>query len=495
MASRARTRCRPTSRSTRCCRCSTATRWRSSSTATKFVGLDHPHRPDQPFEARRDEPSTSNRLAFSTRTHPWRPEPDPTTGAVMVPIYATSTYAQESPGVHKGFEYARSQNPTRLAFERASPTSRAARAGFAFASGLAGDRHGVRAARSRRPCRRHRRHLWRHASGCSSGCAGARPGCRSSFVDFTDLAAVEAAIRPETKHALGRDADQSAAALVDLEAIAGARAGARADGLSPTTPSPAPTSSGRWSSASTSSCIRRRNTSTAIPTWSAASSSSATTRSSRDQLHFLQNAVGAISGPVRQFSGAARLEDAGAADGAALRQRRCKIAAMAGGAHATSRRVIYPGLASHPQHALAKAQMHGFGGMVTVELDRDLAGAKRFLERTQLFTLAESLGGVESLIEHPAIMTHGLGPGRGARRARHRRRPRAPLGRHRGCRRSDRRPQERAGVSLSLSFRGSRSESPEPINACGAECARPHQQHREGSWLWVPGSGLRPAPE
>ena len=74
------------------------------------------------------------------------------------------------------------------------------------------------------------------------------------------------------------------------------------------------------------------------------------------------------------------------------------------------RRVIYPGLASHPQHAIAKAQMQAFGGMITVELDRDLAGTKRFLERTQLFTLAESLGGVESLIEHPALMTHGSIP-------------------------------------------------------------------------------------
>ena len=128
----------------------------------------------------------------------------------------------------------------------------------------------------------------------------------------------------------------------------------------------------------------------------------------RDRMKFLQNAVGAISGPFDSF----------------LALRGIKTLALRMERHSSNgqkiaewlerrpdvRRVIYPGLPSHPQHHIAKAQMHAFGGMLTVELDRDLAGTKRFLERTQLFTLAESLGGVESLIEHPALMTHGSIP-------------------------------------------------------------------------------------
>jgi cystathionine gamma-lyase len=126
------------------------------------------------------------------------------------------------------------------------------------------------------------------------------------------------------------------------------------------------------------------------------------------QLKFLQNAIGAISGPFDSFLALRGIKTL------ALRMERhsangLKIANWLE-ARKDVRRVVYPGLPSHPQHAIAKRQMHAFGGMISIDLDRDLAGTKRFLERTQLFTLAESLGGVESLIEHPALMTHGSIP-------------------------------------------------------------------------------------
>ena len=142
---------------------------------------DHPHRPDQPSEARHDDQTPGkNRLAFSTRTIHGGQSHDPTTGAVMVPIYATSTYGQQSPGVHKGFEYARSQNPTRFAFERAVADLESGAAGLRLRLGAGGDRHSVRTARFRRACRRHRRHLWRHVPAAANGCASARPACRSA---------------------------------------------------------------------------------------------------------------------------------------------------------------------------------------------------------------------------------------------------------------------------------------------------------------------------
>jgi cystathionine gamma-lyase len=347
-----------------------------------------------------------NRLAFSTRTIHGGQSHDPTTGAVMVPIYATSTYGQQSPGVHKGFEYARSQTPTRFAFERAVADLESGSAAFAFASGLAAIATIFELLDS-----------GAHIVATDDIYGGTfrlleRVRKRSAnlqvdFVDFTDLAAVEAAIRPETKLLWVETPTNPLLRVVDLEAVAGL---AKRKGV--------------LSVADNTFCspylqrplelgidISVHSTTKYLNGHSDMVGGVAVVGDNKDladRLKFLQNAIGAISGPFDSFLALRGLKTL------ALRMERHssngqKIAHWLE-SRPDIRRVIYPGLASHPQHAIARRQMHAFGGMITIELDRDLAGTKRFLEHTQLFTLAESLGGVESLIEHPALMTHGSIP-------------------------------------------------------------------------------------
>jgi len=347
-----------------------------------------------------------NRLAFSTRTIHGGQSHDPTTGAVMVPIYATSTFAQESPGVHKGFEYARSQNPTRFAFERAVADLESGARAFAFASGLAAiatifdlldaGSHIVASD-----------DIYGGTFRLIDKVRGRSAGLKADFVDFTDLAAVEAAIRPETRLLWIETPTNPLLKIVDLEAIA---ALAKRKGLLTVA-----------DNTFSSPYIQRplelgidivvHSTTKYLNGHSDMIGGVAVVREEGellDRLKFLQNAVGAISGPFDSFLALRGLKTL------ALRMERhsqngLKIARWLEG-RADVRRVLYPGLESHPQHAIAARQMHAFGGMISVELDRDLAGTKRFLERTRLFTLAESLGGVESLIEHPALMTHGSIP-------------------------------------------------------------------------------------
>ncbi|MCG7506175.1 trans-sulfuration enzyme family protein [Mesorhizobium retamae] len=347
-----------------------------------------------------------NRLAFSTRTIHGGQSHDPTTGAVMVPIYATSTYAQQSPGVHKGFEYARSQNPTRFAFERAVADLESGSAAFAYASGLAAianifelldagshivatdDIYGGTFRLLERVRKR-------------------SAGLQVSFADFTDLAAVEAAIRPETKLLWVETPTNPLLRVVDLAAVAALARRKRLIAVADNTfCSPyiqRPLELGI--DLVVHSVTKYLNGHSDMVGGVVIVGDNA---GLRDQLKFLQNAVGAISGPFDSFLALRGLKTL------ALRMERhsangLKIARWLE-ARPDVRRVIYPGLESHPQHAVAKAQMNAFGGMITVELDRDLVGTKRFLEHTRLFALAESLGGVESLIEHPALMTHGSIP-------------------------------------------------------------------------------------
>lgn len=347
-----------------------------------------------------------NRLAFSTRTVHGGQSHDPTTGAVMVPIYATSTYGQQSPGVHKGFEYARSQNPTRFAFERAVADLESGAAAFAFASGLAAiatvlelldaGSHIVATDDIYGGTFRLVDKVRKHSAGLKVG-----------FSDFTDLAAIEAAILPETKLLWIETPTNPLLKVVDLEGVA---ALARRKGLLTVV-----------DNTFCSPYIQRpleqgidivvHSTTKYLNGHSDMVGGVAVVREEgelRDRLKFLQNALGAISGPFDSFLALRGIKTL------ALRMERhsangLKIARRLE-ARSDVRRVIYPGLESHPQHAVARRQMHAFGGMLSVELDRDLAGTKRFLERTRLFTLAESLGGVESLIEHPALMTHGSIP-------------------------------------------------------------------------------------
>ena len=348
-----------------------------------------------------------NRLDFATRAIHGGQQPDPLTGAVMVPIYATSTYAQASPGVHQGFEYSRSQNPTRFALERALADLESGTRGYAFASGLAaigtlletldaGD-HVIASD-----------DLYGGSFRLFDKVRRRSAALAFSFVDLADLAQVEAAIGPRTRLIWAETPTNPMLRLADLEAIAGLarRRGvlAAADNTFASPYVQRPLELGFD--------VVMHSTTKYIGGHSDVVGGALVVGENAvlaDQLAFLQNAVGAVASPFDAYLTLRGLKTL------ALRmQRHCEnglaVAEWLEGRGDVGR-VIYPGLASHPQHELARRQMaRGFGGMVTAVLDRDLEGTRRVLERTQLFTLAESLGGVESLIEHPAIMTHASIP-------------------------------------------------------------------------------------
>ncbi len=355
---------------------------------------------DPPSEAR------GNRRAFATRCIHAGQSPDPTTGAIMVPIYATSTYVQESPGVHKGYEYSRSQNPTRMAFERCVADLEGGTAGFAFASGLA-------ATATILDCLDHGAHvvamddLYGGTYRLFERVRRRSAGLRFSFVDLADLRALEDAIRPETRMIWVETPTNPLLKLVDLEAVA---ALGRRRGLLTVADN---TFASPWVQRPLEhgfdlvmhSATKYLNGHSDMIGGVAAVGENAELR---ERLAFLQNAVGAIAGPFDSFLALRGLKTL------ALRmERHCANAAAVAAwleAHPKIERVYYPGLASHPQHALAKRQMHGFGGMVSAVIRGGVDAARRFLERCEVFALAESLGGVESLIELPAIMTHASLP-------------------------------------------------------------------------------------
>ncbi|MDO9430123.1 MAG: cystathionine gamma-synthase [Phenylobacterium sp.] len=354
-----------------------------------------------------ETPTGKNRLEFSTRAIHGGQWPDPTTGAVITPIYATSTYAQASPGEHKGFEYSRSQNPTRFAFERAVADLESGTQGYAFASGLAaistflevldaGD-HVIAS-----------EDLYGGSFRLFDKVRKRSAGLEFSFVDMADLAAIEAAIRPNTKLIWVETPTNPLLRLADLAEIAalakqhGLIAAADNTFASPYCQRPlefgfdlvmhSTTKYISGHSDIVGGCLVVGQNAELAET-----------------VGFLQNAVGAVASPFDSF-----LALRGVKTLALRMQRHCenglKIAQWLEG-RSDIVQVIYPGLPSHPQHELARRQMTGgFGGMISAVLDRDLAGTRRMLERTRLFTLAESLGGVESLIEHPAIMTHASIP-------------------------------------------------------------------------------------
>jgi cystathionine gamma-lyase len=347
-----------------------------------------------------------NQLDFATRCVHAGQAPDPTTGAVMMPIYATSTYVQQSPGVHKGYDYARTKNPTRMAFERCVADLESGSAGFAFASGLA-------AIATMLECLDHGSHviavddLYGGSRRLFERVRKRSAGLEFTYLDLTDPDALQEAIRPATRLIWVESPTNPLLKLVDLERVA---AIARRRGI--------------WTAADNtfaSPYIQRplehgfdlvvHSTTKYLNGHSDMVGGVAVVGENAalsEQLTFLQNAVGAIQGPFDSFLALRGLKTL------ALRmERHCasalKIAEWLE-RHPKVRRVHYPGLPSHPQHALARRQMHGFGGMIAAELNGDLGETKRFLERCRLFALAESLGGVESLIEHPALMTHGSVP-------------------------------------------------------------------------------------
>ena len=353
-----------------------------------------------------DSSQRRNRPAFATRVIHAGQSPDPSTGAIMPPIYATSTYVQESPGVHKGYEYSRSQNPTRMAYERCIADLENGSAGFAFASGLAA----IATLLDLLPSGSHvvtmddlygGTHRLFHQVRANSA------GLSFSSADLSDPAALEKALRPETRMIWIETPTNPLLKLVDLEAAA--RIG-RERGILTVCDN---TFATPWIQKPLEmgidlvmhSATKYLNGHSDMVGGLLVSGGDAEIK---DRLTFLQNAVGAVQGPFDSFLALRGLKTL------ALRmERHCAnaeaVAAFLEGHHKVER-VYFPGLASHPQHALAKRQMHGFGGMVTAILKGGMEASRRFLERVEIFALAESLGGVESLIEHPALMTHASLP-------------------------------------------------------------------------------------
>jgi cystathionine gamma-lyase len=351
-------------------------------------------------------PPRRNRPAFATRAIHAGQEPDPSTGAIMVPIYATSTYVQESPGVHKGYEYARSQNPTRMAYERCIADLENGSSGYAFASGMAA----TATILDLLPSGAHviaMDDLYGGTLRLFERVRRGSAGLNFTFVDLADLAAAAAAIRPETRLIWIETPTNPLLKLVDLEAVAslarkrGILTGADNTFASPFVQRPLDLGVDIVMHSATKYLNGHSDMVGGIAVVGE-------NRELADRLAFLHNAVGAVAGPFDSFLALRGLKTL------ALRmERHCANAAAVAdwlSRHPGVEQVYYPGLKSHPQHELARRQMHGFGGMVTALLAGGLPKARRFLERCRIFALAESLGGVESLIEHPAIMTHASVP-------------------------------------------------------------------------------------
>ena len=366
---------------------------------------------------KRDAPDSATaahaRARFGTRVIHAGQAPDPSTGAIMPPIYATSTYVQQSPGVHKGLDYGRSHNPTRWAFERCVADLESGAQAFAFASGLAAIATVLELVDS-----------GAHVVASDDLYGGTyrlfervrkrSAGTRFSFVDMSDVENVRAAIRADTRLLWVETPTNPLLKLADLAALAQI---ARQHDLMAVADN---TFASPWVQRPLElgfdivvhSTTKYLNGHSDVIGGVAIVGTEGRQAAWREQLGFLQNAVGAIAGPFDSFLALRGLKTL------ALRmERHCNNAlalALWLESHPKVARVRYPGLPSHPQHELAKRQMvadgGGYGGMITIDLATDLAGAKRFLERCEIFALAESLGGVESLIEHPAILTHATIP-------------------------------------------------------------------------------------
>src|SRR6266566_835016 len=338
---------------------------------------------------------------FATRVIHGGQRPDPLTGAVMPPIYATSTYVQSSPGVHQGYEYSRTRNPTRDALQAAVASLEGGAAGFAFASGMAATATVLELldAGSHIVAMHD---LYGGSYRLLENVRSRSAGHRVSFVDLSDPAALTGALRPDTRLVWVETPTNPLLKLVDLSAVASlARSRALLSVCDNTFASPfiqRPLEHGFD--------IVVHSTTKYLNGHSDAIGGAAIVRGGSDlaeRIAYLQNAVGSVPSPFDAF-----LTLRGIKTLALRMERHCgnamHIAAWLE-KHPRIERVIYPGLASHPQHLLAAKQMnHRYGGMVSAILKGGLEASRRFLERCKLFTLAESLGGVESLIEHPAIM-------------------------------------------------------------------------------------------
>ncbi len=331
--------------------------------------------------------------------------PDPSTGAIMPPIYATSTYVQSSPGDHQGYEYSRSQNPTRMAWERCVADLENASHGFAFASGMAAistvlelldsgshvvamdDLYGGTGRLFNRVRRR-------------------SAGLRFTYADLSDASALDAALEADTRMIWIETPTNPMLKLCDIRAVADAVSERDlvivADNTFATPWGQQPLDLG--------ADIVVHSVTKFLNGHSDMVGGVAVTRDEglAEQLAFLQNSVGGIAGPFDSFLALRGVKTL------PLRMERHNATALAVARWLETRagvdRVIYPGLDSHPQYDLTRRQMAGGGGIVTFFIEGGLAKARPFLEACEIFALAESLGGVESLIEHPAIMTHASVP-------------------------------------------------------------------------------------
>lgn len=323
----------------------------------------------------------------------------------MTPIYDTSTNVQASPGKHQGYEYSRTQNPTRMAYEACVASLEGGVAGFAFASGLAAasttlelldagshviamnDLYGGTYRLFERVRRR-------------------TAGLEFDFIDLNDPTALRAALKPNTRMIWAETPTNPMLQLVDLAKVS---AFAKKHGLilvvdntfcSPMLQRPIEYGADLVLHSATKYLNGHSDIVGGVVV--------AANEALAEQMGFLQNSIGAVAGPFDAFLAMRGLKTLH------LRMRQHCESALALASwlekHKAVERVIYPGLRSHPQHALARKQMDGFGGIISVEVKGGKARAKRVLERCELFALAESLGGVESLIEHPGIMTHASIP-------------------------------------------------------------------------------------
>jgi cystathionine gamma-lyase len=341
---------------------------------------------------------------FGTKAIHAGQSPDPINGAVMVPIYQTSTYAQSSPGQHTGYEYSRTDNPTRTAYQECVASLENGKYALAFSSGLATTDTLI--------------HMLKSGDHivCSDDVYGGtfrlfdkvltRFGIQFTFMDLTDLAKVEAAITPRTKILWIESPTNPMLKIFDIAALAKlARSKGILSVVDNTFMSPyfqRPLELG--ADIVMHSITKYMNGHSDVVGGVLVTSNDAL----YTELKYLQNAVGAVPGPQDCFLVMRGLKTLH------IRMKQHAENAMNIAkyleTHPAIEKVIYPGLESHPQHALAKKQMHGFGGMMSFYVKGDLAKARSVLEKVEIFTLAESLGGVESLIEHPAIMTHASVP-------------------------------------------------------------------------------------
>ncbi len=350
----------------------------------------------------------SKKHSFATRVIHGGQQVDEATGAVMMPIYTSSTYAQQSPGKHKGFEYSRSQNPTRFAYERCVADLEEGRAGFAFASGLAATATILELVDA-----------GAHIIAMDDMYGGTyrllenvrkrSAGYTISYVDLTDGEALARAVTAETRLVWIETPTNPMLKIVDIAAVSAAvkeksdKIIVAVDNTFATPYNQRPLTMG--ADLVMHSATKYLNGHSDMVGGMVVVGDN---DELRERLTYLQNAIGAVAGPFDSYLALRGLKTL------ALRMQQHnrsahEIARWLSG-HPRVKQVIYPGLPDHPQHKLASRQMDGYGGMISIFLDGDLQATTTFLEKVRIFALAESLGGVESLIEHPAIMTHASIP-------------------------------------------------------------------------------------